>query len=105
MHQLVFYVPADHCERVKEALFATGAGRYPGYDSCAWQTEGEGQFRPLPGSTPYLGGIGSVERVAEMRVEMVCDDAILPAAIAALKGSHPYEEPAFTYFEINHSIP
>lgn len=101
MYQLVIYVPETHCERVKESLFAAGAGRYPGYDHCAWQTAGQGQFRPLAGSSPAIGQEGKVEHVAEMRVEMVCDDDVLPDALAALRASHPYETPAYVLFEMS----
>jgi hypothetical protein len=101
MYQLVFYVPKDHCEQVKDAVFAAGAGRFAGYASCAWQTEGMGQFKPLEGSTPFLGRVGEIERVAEMRVEMVCDDENLPHAIEALLSTHPYEQPAYSYYAVN----
>lgn len=104
MYQLVFYVPEADCERVKESLFAAGAGRYPGYDHCAWQTAGQGQFRPLAGSSPTVGQEGKLERVAEMKVEMVCEDGVLPAALAALKASHPYETPAYALFEIGRAM-
>ena len=95
MYKLCFYVPETHVEVVKEAIFATGAGRIGDYDSCCWQTLGQGQFRPLAGSNPFLGKIGWVEQVSEYKVEMVCEDHIIEAAIAALVETHPYEEPAY----------
>ncbi len=95
MYKIGFYVPDSHVEAVKRALFAAGAGRIGNYDSCCWQTLGQGQFRALDGSQPYVGQPGIVERVPELRVEMVCEDAMLKAAIAALRAAHPYEEPAF----------
>lgn len=101
MYQLVFYVPPAHCEAVKQAMFETGAGRVGAYDSCAWQTEGTGQFRPLPGSSPFIGQTGKLERVEELKVEMVCEEHALASAIEALIRAHPYEEPAFSYYEIN----
>lgn len=76
-------------------MFAAGAGRIGNYDSCAWQTEGLGQFRPLEGSQPFLGHVGEVEKVKEWKVEMVCEDAMLDAVVAALKAAHPYETPAY----------
>lgn len=100
MYKLGFYVPASHLEQVKSALFATGAGRIGNYDSCCWQTLGQGQFRAREGSQPYLGQQGSVKTVAEYRVELVCADALLPAAIAALRAAHPYEEPAFDVVQL-----
>jgi hypothetical protein len=95
MYKLGFYVPESHLESVKEALFAAGAGRIGQYDHCCWQVLGQGQFRPLPGSAPALGQHGRLEQVAEWRVELVCATPVLNEVLAALRLSHPYEEPAF----------
>ena len=81
---------------VKTAMFEAGAGRVGNYDCCAWQTRGEGQFRPLDGSTPFLGNQGQIETVIEHKLEMVCEEQFLEAVIAALKRAHPYEEVAHT---------
>src|SRR5262249_49973558 len=95
MHYIQFYVPASHLETVKSAMFAKGAGRLGAYDQCAWQTLGEGQYRPLSGSQPYAGNADQLHSCPEYKVEMVCETANLEAVIQALKASHPYEEPAF----------
>lgn len=94
-YKLIFYVPESHVELVKEAVFATGAGQQGNYDQCCWQTLGVGQFRPLPGSQPFIGNDHILEQVAEYRVELLCDECHLDAAVAALCLAHPYEEPAF----------
>lgn len=95
MYKLVFFVPEDHTETVKSAVFATGAGKIGDYDSCAWQTLGQGQFRPLRGSDPFIGEQGTLEKVNEYRVELVCQDHLIHAALEALRQAHPYEEPAY----------
>ncbi|MDO8331515.1 MAG: YqfO family protein [Fluviicoccus sp.] len=95
MYKITFFVPVTHVDSVKTALFAAGAGRIGDYDACAWQVLGVGQFRPLPGANPFLGEVGAIETVAEYRVELVCADDCLKAAVAALRASHPYEEPAY----------
>ena len=77
-------------------MFEAGAGRVGNYDYCAWQTRGEGQFRPLDGSTPFLGNQGQIETVIEYKLELVCEEPCLKAVIAALKRAHPYEEVAYT---------
>ena len=100
MHKLVFFVPESHLETVKQAVFATGAGRIGDYDSCCWQVLGQGQFRPLAGSAPFLGQQGQVETVEEYRVEMVCDDRLISDAVKALLEAHPYEEPAYDVWEL-----
>jgi hypothetical protein len=95
MYKLSFYIPESHLEEVKNALFQTGAGRIGSYDCCCWQVLGEGQFRPLLGSDPFLGSQGKVEKVAEYRVEMVCADNLIAQVVKTLKDSHPYETPAY----------
>jgi len=95
VYKLSFYVPESHLDAVKVAVFAAGAGRIGDYDSCCWQVAGQGQFRPLKGSQPFLGQRGSVEQVPEYRVEMACDRRYIKAVVAALLEAHPYEEPAW----------
>lgn len=95
MHKLAFFVPVSHVEVVKAAVFAAGGGRIGDYDHCAWQTLGQGQFRPLDGSQPFLGQVGQVEVVEEWKVELVVADERVRQVVAALKQSHPYETPAY----------
>ena len=95
MYKLCFYVPENATDLVKNALFEAGAGKIGDYDSCCWQTLGTGQFRPLDNSNPTIGQKGQVEAVVEFKVEMICDNKHIKAAIEALKRAHPYEEPAF----------
>lgn len=95
MMKLCFYVPATHLETVKFAVFAAGAGRIGDYEHCAWQVAGQGQFRPLVGSNPFIGAQDQLETLEEYRVEMVCDDHCIVAVVTALRAAHPYEEPAF----------
>lgn len=100
MYKFVFYVPETHLEQVKSALFAAGAGRIGNYDQCCWQVAGVGQFRPLPGSQAFIGELNQLEQVNEYRVEMVCANAFIKAAVAALRSAHPYEEPAFDVWSL-----
>ena len=89
------YIPATHLAEVKQAMFDAGAGKVGNYDCCCWQVLGEGQFRPLDGSAPFIGSQGEVEKVSEYRVEMVCDDRVIAAVLVAMSNAHPYETPAY----------
>ena len=100
MYKLAFFVPASHVEVVKAAVFAAGGGRIGDYDHCAWQTLGQGQFRPLDGSQPYLGQTGQVEVVEEWKVELVVADDLVAQVVAALRQSHPYETPAYEVWRL-----
>ncbi|MFK0345283.1 MULTISPECIES: NGG1p interacting factor NIF3 [unclassified Pseudomonas] len=100
MYKLAFFVPASHVEVVKAAVFAAGGGRIGDYDHCAWQTLGQGQFRPLDGSQPFLGQTGQVEVVEEWKVELVVADDLIAQVVAALKQAHPYETPAYEVWRL-----
>ena len=101
MYKLIFFAPATHKELVKQAVFAQGAGRYQHYEQCSWEVLGSGQFKPLPQSQPFIGEQDKLEQVAEYRVEMICSAEYLDAVLQALIAAHPYEEPAYEFFQIN----
>ena len=100
MFKLCFYVPAENLQVVKDAVFEAGAGRIGKYDRCCWQVSGHGQFRPLDGSQPHLGEKNSVHSEEEFRVEMVCADDCIQAAVDALVDAHPYEEVAYDVMQV-----
>jgi len=100
VYKLAFFVPASHVEVVKAAVFAAGGGRIGDYDHCAWQTLGQGQFRPLDGSQPFLGQTGQVEVVEEWKVELVVANELIAQVVAALRQSHPYETPAYEVWRL-----
>ena len=95
MYILVTYIPPSHLEVVKAALFSAGAGKISAYDQCCFQILGEGQFRPLEGSTPYIGTRDELARGAEWRLELAVEDSVVNAVLTALLESHPYEVPAY----------
>jgi hypothetical protein len=100
MYKLAFFVPPSHVDVVKNAVFAAGAGRIGDYEHCSWQVLGQGQFRPLDGSQPFLGQTGVVEQVQEWKVELVVADELIRPVLAALKQSHPYETPAYEVWRL-----
>lgn len=100
MYKICYFVPESHLEETKSALFGAGAGRIGDYDCCAWQSLGQGQFRPLAGSQPFIGQQGQVEKVSEYKVELVCEDSVIRQAIEAFKQAHPYEEPAYEVYRL-----
>ncbi len=95
MYKICVYIPENAVEKVKQALFDAGAGQIGNYDCCCWQSDGTGQFRPLHGSNPTLGSLDEIKLVREVKIEMVCADNLIEAAVRAIKDSHPYEMPAF----------
>jgi len=102
MYKICIYIPESHLEVVKNAMFAAGAGKIGNYSCCSWQIKGEGQFMPLAGSHAFIGSEGHLERVDEYKVEMICEEQHIKEVIAALKATHPYEEPAYQVWGLEH---
>ncbi|MGI4837547.1 MAG: hypothetical protein ACRYF9_08010 [Janthinobacterium lividum] len=100
MYKLAFFVPPSHLEAVKQAVFTAGGGRLGAYDQCCWQVLGEGQFRPLDGSQPFIGQSGIVEKLVEWKVELVVDEGMIADVVTALKAAHPYETPAYEVWRL-----
>ncbi len=94
-YKLVTFVPAEKVDEVSAALFQAGAGRIGNYTSCGFRTGGTGTFFGEAGTNPAVGKRGQLERVQEIRLETVVPLKNVGAVIAALRKSHPYEEPAF----------
>jgi dinuclear metal center YbgI/SA1388 family protein len=98
--KLVVFVPEPDTERVIDALATAGAGKIGAYQRCAWTSSGTGTFRPGPGADPTVGSVGSVEHVAETRVEMVVPRRSRSTVLEALVATHPYEEPAYDVYQL-----
>ncbi|OBK52404.1 Nif3-like dinuclear metal center hexameric protein [Mycobacterium sp. 1081908.1] len=96
----VVYVPRENAEAVQQAVFGAGAGHIGDYSHCSWSVSGIGQFLPHEGASPAIGSVGSVERVPEDRFEVVAPSRARAAVLAAMRGAHPYEEPAFDIFAL-----
>ena len=97
--KLVVFVPASALDRVRDAVFAAGAGRIGDYERCSWYAEGTGTFLPLVGAKPAIGEVGAEERAPELRLETVFPSARSAAVVEALRAAHPYEEPAYDIYE------
>ncbi|MEC5394299.1 Nif3-like dinuclear metal center hexameric protein [Bergeyella sp. RCAD1439] len=93
--QLAVYVPGSHLEAVREALFSAGAGRIGFYDECGFSVTGEGTFRPLEGSSPFLGRQDERTAAEEVMLTVVFEAYRQNSVVAAMKQAHPYEEVAY----------
>jgi len=102
--KLVVFVPQTSREAVAQALFEAGAGVIGAYQGCSFRVLGTGTFFGTETTNPTVGKRGQFEEVAEERLELVCPKAKLAAVIAALRKTHPYEEPAFDLFPME-SVP
>lgn len=98
--KLVVFVPDGDLTRVSDALFAAGAGRIGEYAECSFRLHGTGTFFGSDASNPTVGQKGRREEAAEWRLEVVCPEARVSDAVAAMRRAHSYEEPAFDLYPL-----
>jgi len=96
MYHISFYVPLLEAEKVKSAMFESGAGEDGNYTQCSWQTEGMGQYMPINNAKPTIGEINQLETIPEVKVEMICHKDKIQEVVTSMKKAHPYESVAYT---------
>jgi len=102
--KLSVFVPAQQAESLIDALSSAGAGGVGLYKRCAYYSHGTGTFEPQTGASPIIGTVGKREHVEEMRIEMRVPENLKNAVEDVLLKAHPYEEPAYDFWEVS-SLP
>jgi dinuclear metal center YbgI/SA1388 family protein len=100
LRKLVFFVPPDHADTVRQEIFRAGAGHIGEYDMCSFSSQGEGTFRGSEGSDPYVGEKGRLHTEPELKVETIFPKEREGSILRALISSHPYEEVAYDVYPL-----
>lgn len=98
--KIVVFMPDSDLAKVSDALFQAGAGRIGEYCECSYRLSGTGTFFGSDAANPTVGQKGQREEVSEWRLEVVCPERRVPAAIRAMRAAHSYEEPAFDVYPL-----
>ncbi|MBN2892659.1 MAG: Nif3-like dinuclear metal center hexameric protein [Bacteroidales bacterium] len=101
LFKLVTFVPNEHAEKVRTAIFDAGAGYIGNYDYCSYNTEGIGTFRAGEKANPFVGEKNKLHLENEIRIETVFPGFLKGKIINALLNSHPYEEVAYDIYPLN----
>lgn len=91
--KLEIFIPETHFETLQRTLQEVDAGHIGNYDCCLSFSRVTGCWRPLEGTSPYLGEIGEISREPELKVEVTVLTERVNETISAVKAIHPYEEP------------
>ena len=91
--KLEIFLPASHLSPLETALRQVDAGHIGAYDSCLSYSPVTSFWRPLEGTSPYIGTPGQVSCEPEIKAETVCLEENLEETIRAIRKVHPYEEP------------
>jgi dinuclear metal center YbgI/SA1388 family protein len=101
LRKLVVFVPEENADEISDALTEAGAGIIGEYTHCTFRAPGTGTFFGGEDTDPYAGEKGRLERVPELRLETVVPAHAASRAAAAIRATHPYEEPAFDLYPVD----
>jgi dinuclear metal center YbgI/SA1388 family protein len=104
LKKLVTFIPIEHLNPVREAVFNAGAGNIGNYDSCGFTAEGLGSFRGNENANPFVGEKGKIHTEKEVRFETIFPGYWQGKVIDALLKSHPYEEVAFDIYPLDNQF-
>ena len=93
--KLTTYVPKDDAEKLKESLFAAGAGNIGNYSNCSFTVDGTGSYKAGDNANPTKGKIGQTHYEKETQISITYHKANESKVLKALFKNHPYEEVAY----------
>jgi dinuclear metal center YbgI/SA1388 family protein len=103
LRKLVTFVPSDHADKVRSAIFNAGAGHIGNYDECSYNIEGWGTFKGSEDTTPYVGEKGKLHFEKELRIETIFPKALQAKVVCAMIDAHPYEEVAYDIYPLDNT--
>jgi hypothetical protein len=93
--KLYVYIPKDHVEEVRQAIFMAGGGKIGNYSECSFNLPGTGTFKAEEGTDPFVGEVGKRHEEEEVKVEIIFPGYLKNKIVAAMTEVHPYEEVAY----------
>lgn len=95
LKKLTVFVPKKNVETLKNALHEVGGGCIGNYRECAFLSEGVGTFMPNDKAMPHIGSKHNLEKVEEIKIEMLVPAHLENIILKTMKANHPYEEVAY----------
>ena len=100
LYKLVIFVPNTHETELRDALSDAGAGHIGNYSHCTFRQEGQGTFKPLDGTNPYIGSQNELTFVDEIKLETIVTENNMQQVLQAMFQAHPYEEVAYDLYPL-----
>jgi dinuclear metal center YbgI/SA1388 family protein len=105
LKKLFTFVPVEHTEPVRAAVFAAGGGHIGNYSECSFGHEGTGTFKGGQGTDPFVGKPGERHYEKELKIEVIFPAWLQGAITRALIAAHPYEEVAYDVVDLANTHP
>jgi dinuclear metal center YbgI/SA1388 family protein len=105
LKKLVTFCPVKFADKVRNALFASGAGHIGNYSECSFNTTGKGTFKGSENTRPFTGTKNKQHTEEEIKIETIYPVHLERKIIKTLVENHPYEEVAYDIFPLNNINP
>ncbi|MBP6022469.1 Nif3-like dinuclear metal center hexameric protein [Ferruginibacter sp.] len=103
LKKLFTFVPLEHAEKVRNAIFAAGGGQISNYSECSFNAEGTGTYKAGEGSSPFTGKIGERHSEPEIKMEIIFPAWLEKGIYKAMIAAHPYEEVAYDIVQLENT--
>ena len=91
--KIVVMVPRDCADNLRALMCASGAGMIGNYTDCSVSTKVIGTFKPNMKANPTIGKKEKLEKVKEIKLEIICNVENVKEILEIIKKNHPYETP------------
>ncbi len=93
-------IPKKNLKKIKKVLFDDGIGKIGNYTNCSLTTKCMGTYKPTKLSNPYIVQKNKLQRIKEIKLELICNIDEVSKSIDIIKRIHPYEEPVINIIPI-----
>ena len=100
IQKLVTYTVPENVEKIRNAMFAAGAGKIGNYEDCSFSTKGTGTYMGTENSNPEIGERFEFMETAEIKIEVTFEKHLQSKILQALFSNHVYEEVAYEIYQL-----
>ena len=100
IQKMITFVPTDNHLKVRNALFAAGAGQIGNYDKCSFNSVGNGTYQGNENSNPVVGEKFEFCEDQEVKLEVTFEKHLRSKILKALFASHKYEEVPYEIYNL-----
>lgn len=103
LNKLITFTPLAYADKVRQALFAAGAGNIGNYSEASFNSTGTGTFKGNNASQAFVGEKNIQHQEAEIKIEVIFENHLTSQLLKALRQYHPYQEVAYDIITLNNA--
>lgn len=100
IQKLVTFSTPENAEKVRTALFQSGAGTIGNYENCSFNSNGTGTYKGTGESNPVIGARNEFIQADEIKIEVTFEKHLQRQILNALFENHFYEEVAYEIYDL-----